>query len=64
MGKILQGLRDTRIKQVRHYSHKDPLTLDIISQRVLLVLKLYDKVETAKVSTRDQYSQYIQSIEQ
>lgn len=46
----MQGLRDTRIKQVRHYSHKDPLTLDIISQRVLLVLKLYDKIETAKVS--------------
>ncbi|KAG5323858.1 ACPM protein, partial [Acromyrmex charruanus] len=44
------GLRDTRIKQVRHYSHKDPLTLDIINQRVLLVLKLYDKIEPTKLS--------------
>ncbi|XP_071564219.1 LOW QUALITY PROTEIN: uncharacterized protein Nd-acp [Temnothorax nylanderi] len=45
-----QGLRDTRIKQVRQYSHKDPLTLDIINRRVLLVLKLYDKIESTKVS--------------
>ncbi|CAL1675607.1 unnamed protein product [Lasius platythorax] len=50
-----QGLRDTRIKQVRHYSHKDPLTLDIINQRVLLVLKLYDKVETAKLSLESHF---------
>lgn len=50
LGKILQGLRDTRVKQVRQYSHKDPLTLDIINQRVILVLKLYDKIESTKVS--------------
>ncbi|XP_070167692.1 acyl carrier protein, mitochondrial [Polyergus mexicanus] len=54
-GIIEKGLRDTRIKQVRHYSHKDPLTLDIISQRVLLVLKLYDKVETAKLSLESHF---------
>ncbi|XP_018401373.1 PREDICTED: acyl carrier protein, mitochondrial isoform X1 [Cyphomyrmex costatus] len=47
---VPQGLRDTRIKQVRHYSHKDPLTLDIINQRVLLVLKLYDKIEPTKLT--------------
>ncbi|XP_011635583.1 acyl carrier protein, mitochondrial isoform X1 [Pogonomyrmex barbatus] len=47
---VPQGLRDTRIKQVRQYSHKDPLTLDIINQRVLLVLKLYDKIETSKLN--------------
>ncbi|KAL6445143.1 hypothetical protein ACFW04_002200 [Cataglyphis niger] len=52
---VSQGLRDTRIKQVRHYSHKDPLTLDIISQRVLLVLKLYDKVETAKLNLESHF---------
>lgn len=62
MGKILQGLKDTRIKQVRHYSHEAPLSLDLIGQRVLLVLKLYDKVEPAKVSTRDHF-QYIQLID-
>ncbi|XP_011635585.1 acyl carrier protein, mitochondrial isoform X3 [Pogonomyrmex barbatus] len=48
--RVLKGLRDTRIKQVRQYSHKDPLTLDIINQRVLLVLKLYDKIETSKLN--------------
>ncbi|KYM97239.1 Acyl carrier protein, mitochondrial [Cyphomyrmex costatus] len=47
---VEKGLRDTRIKQVRHYSHKDPLTLDIINQRVLLVLKLYDKIEPTKLT--------------
>ncbi|KAL6255864.1 hypothetical protein P5V15_013106 [Pogonomyrmex californicus] len=47
---VPQGLRDTRIKQVRQYSHKDPLTLDIINQRVLLVLKLYDKIENSKLN--------------
>ncbi|XP_029174218.1 acyl carrier protein, mitochondrial isoform X1 [Nylanderia fulva] len=52
---VAQGLKDTRIKQVRHYSHKDPLTLDIISQRVLLVLKLYDKVELAKLSLESHF---------
>ncbi|XP_024884828.1 acyl carrier protein, mitochondrial isoform X3 [Temnothorax curvispinosus] len=53
--RVLKGLRDTRIKQVRQYSHKDPLTLDIINQRVLLVLKLYDKIESAKLSLESHF---------
>ncbi|XP_066599554.1 acyl carrier protein, mitochondrial isoform X2 [Prorops nasuta] len=40
----------SRVKQVRHYSHKDPLTLDIIQQRVSLVLKLFDKINPDKVT--------------
>ncbi|XP_011159270.1 acyl carrier protein, mitochondrial isoform X1 [Solenopsis invicta] len=52
---VPQGLRDTRIKQVRQYSAKDPLTLDIISQRVLLVLKLYDKIESTKLSLESHF---------
>ncbi|XP_071645696.1 acyl carrier protein, mitochondrial isoform X1 [Temnothorax longispinosus] len=52
---VPQGLKDTRIKQVRQYSHKDPLTLDIINQRVLLVLKLYDKIESAKLSLESHF---------
>ncbi|GAB1868234.1 Acyl carrier protein [Camponotus japonicus] len=52
---VPQGLRDTRIKQVRHYSHQAPLSLDLIGQRVLLVLKLYDKVETAKLSLESHF---------
>ncbi|XP_012521365.1 acyl carrier protein, mitochondrial isoform X1 [Monomorium pharaonis] len=52
---VPQGLRDTRIKQVRQYSHKDPLTLDIIKQRVLLVLKLYDKIESSKLTLESHF---------
>ncbi|XP_033300978.1 acyl carrier protein, mitochondrial isoform X1 [Bombus bifarius] len=40
----------TRVKQVRHYSHAAPLSLDLIRQRVLLVLNLYDKVDPQKLS--------------
>ncbi|KAH0953969.1 hypothetical protein HN011_005476 [Eciton burchellii] len=50
-----KGLRNTHVKQVRHYSHKEPITLDLISQRVLLVLKLYDKIETAKLNLESHF---------
>lgn len=33
----------------RHYSAKQPLTLKLIQERVLLVLNLYDKIDPAKV---------------
>ncbi|XP_043211161.1 acyl carrier protein, mitochondrial-like [Amphibalanus amphitrite] len=36
--------------QTRFYSAKDPLTLDIIRDRVLLVLKLYDKINPEKLT--------------
>ena len=35
---------------MRQYSHAAPLSLDLIRQRVLLVLNLYDKVDPQKVS--------------
>lgn len=35
---------------VRHYSAKEPLTLKLIKERVILVLNLYDKVDPAKLS--------------
>ncbi|EZA59765.1 Acyl carrier protein, mitochondrial [Ooceraea biroi] len=50
-----KGLREPRVKQVRHYSHKLPLSLDLISQRVLLVLKLYDKIETTKLTLESHF---------
>jgi hypothetical protein len=34
---------------VRHYSSAEPLTLELIRDRILLVLKLYDKVDPSKV---------------
>ena len=44
-----------RVKQVRHYSHKQPLTLQLISQRVLLVLGLYDKIDRNKLSLESHF---------
>lgn len=48
---IFQSITDLRVKQVRQYSAKPPLTLNFIRDRVLLVLKLYDKIDATKVST-------------
>lgn len=36
-------------QQVRHYSAAEPLSLEMIRDRILLVLKLYDKVDVGKV---------------
>lgn len=35
---------------VRHYSEKDPLTLKLIKERVILVLNLFDKVDPEKLT--------------
>ncbi|XP_043258340.1 acyl carrier protein, mitochondrial isoform X2 [Colletes gigas] len=53
--RVLKGIRDTRVKQVRHYSHKPPLTLDYIQQRVLLVLNLYDKIDPKKLTVSSHF---------
>jgi len=37
-------------QQVRHYSAAEPLTLEMIRDRILLVLKLYDKVDVGKLT--------------
>ncbi|XP_017767030.1 PREDICTED: acyl carrier protein, mitochondrial isoform X1 [Eufriesea mexicana] len=45
----------TRVKQVRQYGHTVPLTLEYISQRVLLVLNLYDKVDPQKLTLKSHF---------
>ncbi|XP_043524792.1 acyl carrier protein, mitochondrial isoform X1 [Frieseomelitta varia] len=40
----------TRVKQVRQYSIAEPMSLDLIRKRVLLVLNLYDKIDPQKLS--------------
>ena len=45
----MQALSEPRIEQKRSYSHDAPLTIQFISDRVLLVLKLYDKIDPEKV---------------
>lgn len=42
---------------VRSYSAKEPLTLDLIQQRVMLVLKLYDKVNPDKLAVDSHFMQ-------
>lgn len=44
---IPQPLMET--SAIRNYSAKQPLTLQLIKERVLLVLNLYDKVDPSKV---------------
>lgn len=38
------------LQQVRSYSAAEPLSLGMIRDRILLVLKLYDKVDVGKVN--------------
>ncbi|XP_058800303.1 acyl carrier protein, mitochondrial isoform X1 [Phymastichus coffea] len=47
---ITMSVDGLRIKQVRQYSEKPPLTLNFIRDRVLLVLKLYDKIDATKLT--------------
>ncbi|XP_071514759.1 acyl carrier protein, mitochondrial isoform X2 [Panulirus ornatus] len=42
---------------VRNYSAKEPLTLDLIQQRVLLVLRLYDKINPDKLTIESHFLQ-------
>ncbi|XP_063973436.1 acyl carrier protein, mitochondrial isoform X1 [Diachasmimorpha longicaudata] len=44
------NVQGPRVEQTRFYCGKQPLTLDLIRERVLLVLKLYDKVDVNKLS--------------
>ncbi|KAG7165428.1 Acyl carrier protein-like, partial [Homarus americanus] len=46
---LLTAVQHQTSGSVRSYSAKEPLTLDMIQQRVLLVLRLYDKVNSDKV---------------
>jgi len=42
---------------IRNYSDKEPLTLDLIQQRVLLVLRLYDKINPEKLAVDSHFMQ-------
>uniref|UniRef100_A0A182MFR9 Acyl carrier protein n=1 Tax=Anopheles culicifacies TaxID=139723 RepID=A0A182MFR9_9DIPT len=44
-----------QLEIVRNYSAKEPLTLQLIKERVLLVLKLYDKVNPEKLSLESHF---------
>ncbi|XP_023221885.1 acyl carrier protein, mitochondrial [Centruroides vittatus] len=42
--------------QKRFYSAKEPLTLEIIKDRVLLVLRLYDKIDPQKLTVESHFT--------
>ncbi|XP_053660568.1 acyl carrier protein, mitochondrial [Anopheles marshallii] len=44
-----------QLEIVRNYSAKEPLTLQLIKERVLLVLKLYDKVNPEKLTLESHF---------
>ncbi|XP_011494582.1 PREDICTED: acyl carrier protein, mitochondrial [Ceratosolen solmsi marchali] len=50
-----QNLLDLEVKEVRHYSSEAPLTINFIEDRVLLVLKLYDKIDNAKLTLKSHF---------
>ncbi|XP_017788694.1 PREDICTED: acyl carrier protein, mitochondrial isoform X1 [Habropoda laboriosa] len=45
----------TRVKQVRHYSEKQPLSIDAVQERVFLVLRLYDKIVPEKLKLESHF---------
>ncbi|CAI5792459.1 carrier, mitochondrial [Podarcis lilfordi] len=45
----------TLLQLCRHYSEMPPLTLDNIKDRVLYVLKLYDKIDPEKLSVTSHF---------
>lgn len=47
---INQGSKSWQWQTARKYSAKPPLSLKLINERVLLVLKLYDKIDPSKVN--------------
>ncbi|XP_011307408.1 acyl carrier protein, mitochondrial isoform X1 [Fopius arisanus] len=49
------NVQGPRVELTRFYCGKQPLTLDIIRERVLLVLKLYDKVDPNKLSLESHF---------
>ncbi|XP_016933381.1 acyl carrier protein, mitochondrial isoform X1 [Drosophila suzukii] len=42
-------------QSVRRYSAKPPLSLKLINERVLLVLKLYDKIDPSKLNVESHF---------
>ncbi|XP_005176781.1 acyl carrier protein, mitochondrial isoform X1 [Musca domestica] len=52
---VTQGSKSWQWQTVRNYSAKPPLTLQLINERVLLVLKLYDKIDPSKLRVESHF---------
>ncbi|XP_020814482.1 acyl carrier protein, mitochondrial isoform X3 [Drosophila serrata] len=49
------GRNGWQTQSVRRYSAKPPLSLKLINERVLLVLKLYDKIDPCKLNVESHF---------
>ncbi|KAM7356740.1 NADH dehydrogenase (ubiquinone) acyl carrier protein isoform 1-T2 [Cochliomyia hominivorax] len=52
---VTQGSNNWQWQIARQYSAKPPLSLKIINERVLLVLKLYDKIDPSKLRVESHF---------
>uniref|UniRef100_A0A1I8N1L3 Acyl carrier protein n=1 Tax=Musca domestica TaxID=7370 RepID=A0A1I8N1L3_MUSDO len=55
VGSYDKGSKSWQWQTVRNYSAKPPLTLQLINERVLLVLKLYDKIDPSKLRVESHF---------
>merc|ERR1711936_1472905 len=53
--KLLNPCGTANILQVRQYSHDIPMSLQLINDRIFLVLRLYDKINPEKVSLESHF---------
>ncbi|KAL9910980.1 acyl carrier protein, mitochondrial isoform X2 [Glossina fuscipes] len=53
--RVLKGSNIWQRQMVRNYSAKPPLSLKLINDRVLLVLKLYDKIDPSKLKAESHF---------
>ncbi|XP_037818536.1 acyl carrier protein, mitochondrial isoform X1 [Lucilia sericata] len=52
---VTQGSNNWQWQAARKYSAKPPLSLKLINERVLLVLKLYDKIDPSKLRVESHF---------
>ncbi|XP_073836265.1 NADH dehydrogenase (ubiquinone) acyl carrier protein isoform X1 [Musca autumnalis] len=52
---VTQDSKSWQWQMVRNYSAKPPLSLQLINERVLLVLKLYDKIDPSKLRVESHF---------
>ncbi|XP_065361104.1 acyl carrier protein, mitochondrial isoform X1 [Calliphora vicina] len=53
--RVLKGSNNWQWQVARKYSAKPPLSLKLINERVLLVLKLYDKIDPSKLRVESHF---------
>ncbi|XP_034942115.1 acyl carrier protein, mitochondrial isoform X2 [Chelonus insularis] len=47
--------QEPRVEQIRCYGDRPPLTLNVIRERVILILQLYDKIDPTKLTLESHF---------